>query len=212
VCRALRQEADQSAGNDFQRVSEIGLISCRFRRSPFDAFYESGKIGGPDTTGQARVPLTPKHHAPQEMNMRFMILFRANADSEAGVMLSEKLLTDLGTFTDELVNAGIMKVGEGLHPSKNAKRLTFTNSKITVTDGPFAETKELLASFWIWECASMDEAVAWAKRIPAPEYGDSEEGIVEIRQIFEMDDFGAESTPELREQEDRQRTQVEATA
>ena len=144
--------------------------------------------------------------------MRFMILFRANADSEAGVLLSEKLLTEMGVFTDELVSAGIMKVGEGLHPSSKAKRITFTNRSITVTDGPFAETKELLASFWIWECASMDEAVAWARRIPAPEYADSEEGIVEIRQIFEMDDFGTQFTPELREQEERQRATVEGTA
>ena len=143
--------------------------------------------------------------------MRFMILIKANADSEAGVMPSEKLLTEMGQFNEELVNAGIMKAGEGLHPSSKAKRVQFSGGKTTVIDGPFAETKELLAGFWIWECASMDEAVSWVKRIPSPD-DTTGDGIVEIRQIFEMDDFGAELTPELRAQEDRLRAQVEGNA
>jgi hypothetical protein len=124
-------------------------------------------------------------------------------------MPSEKLLTEMGRFNEELVNAGIMKAGEGLHPSSNAKRVRFSGGKTTVIDGPFAETKELLAGFWIWECASMDEAVSWVKRIPVPEEAADQESDVEIRQIFEMDDFGAEFTPELRAQEERLRARTE---
>ena len=142
--------------------------------------------------------------------MRFMILIKANADSENGVMPSEQLLTAMGQFNEELVQAGVMKAGEGLHPSTRAKRVLFKSGKVNVVDGPFAETKELLAGFWIWECASMDEAVAWAKRIPSPEDAGDEEGVVEIRQIFEMEDFGAELTPELRAQEESQRARLEA--
>jgi len=142
--------------------------------------------------------------------MRFMILIKANADSENGVMPSEQLLTAMGQFNEELVQAGVMKAGEGLHPSTRAKRVLFKNGKVNVVDGPFAETKELLAGFWIWECASMDEAVAWAKRIPSPDDAGDEEGVVEIRQIFEMEDFGAELTPELRAQEESQRARLEA--
>jgi hypothetical protein len=143
--------------------------------------------------------------------MRFMILIKANAESEAGVMPSEKLLTEMGQFNEELVNAGIMKAGEGLHPSSKAKRVQFSGGKTTVIDGPFAETKELLAGFWIWECASMDEALSWVKRIPSPD-DTTGDGTVEIRQIFETEDFGAELTPELRAQEDRLRAQVEGNA
>ena len=139
-----------------------------------------------------------------------MILIKANADSENGVMPSEQLLTAMGQFNEELVQAGVMKAGEGLHPSTRAKRVLFKSGKVNVVDGPFAETKELLAGFWIWECASMDEAVAWAKRIPSPEDAGDEEGVVEIRQIFEMEDFGAELTPELRAQEESQRARLEA--
>ena len=142
--------------------------------------------------------------------MRVMVLIKADADSEAGVMPSEQLLTAMGQFNEELVQAGVMKAGEGLHPSTRAKRVLFKSGKVNVVDGPFAETKELLAGFWIWECASMDEAVAWAKRIPSPEDAGDEEGVVEIRQIFEMEDFGAELTPELRAQEESQRARLEA--
>jgi hypothetical protein len=124
-------------------------------------------------------------------------------------MPSEKLLTEMGQFNEELVNAGIMKAGEGLHPSSKGKRVRFSGGKTTVIDGPFAETKELLAGFWIWECASMDEAVSWVKRIPVPEEAADQESDVEIRQIFEMDDFGAEFTPELREQEERLRAKID---
>jgi hypothetical protein len=145
------------------------------------------------------------------MTMRFMILIKANDESEAGVMPSEKLLTEMGAFNDELVNAGIMKAGEGLHPSSKAKRVQFSGGKTTVIDGPFAETKELLAGFWIWECASMDEALSWVKRIPSPE-DTTNDGIVEIRQIFGMEDFGDAMTPELRAQEDRQRAALEENA
>jgi len=134
--------------------------------------------------------------------MRVMVIIKANKDSEAGVMPSEKLLTEMGKFNEELVNAGIMLDGEGLHPSSKAKRIKFSGGKRLVTDGPFAETRELIAGYWIWKVKSMDEAVEWVKRVPYdPET--SPEGEIEIRQIFEAEDFGAEFTPELREQEDR---------
>src|SRR6266478_5402385 len=136
--------------------------------------------------------------------MRFMILIRATKDSEAGVMPSEQLLTDMGKFNEELVKAGVMLEGEGLHPSSKGKRVKFSGGKQTVIDGPFAETKELIAGFWLWKVKSMDEAVEWLKRAP---FDQTE---VEIRQIFEAEDFGAEFTPELREQEERLREQTAA--
>jgi hypothetical protein len=136
--------------------------------------------------------------------MRVMVLVKANADSEAGVMPSEKLLTDMGNFNEELVKAGVMLAGEGIHPSSKGKRVRFASGKTTVIDGPFAETKELVAGFWIWKVKSMDEAVEWLKRAPF------EETEVEIRPIFEAEDFGPELTPELREQEERLRSQVES--
>jgi hypothetical protein len=137
--------------------------------------------------------------------MRFMVLVKADRDTEAGVMPDEKLLRDMGNFNEELVNAGVMLAGEGLHPTSRGKRVRFTGDKRTVIDGPFAETKELLAGFWILQCKSMDEAVDWIKR--APMGVDTE---LEIRQIFEAEDFGAEFTPELRAQEERQRAKSEA--
>ena len=137
--------------------------------------------------------------------MRFMVLVKADRDTEAGVMPDEKLLRDMGNFNEELVNAGVMLAGEGLHPTSRGKRVRFTGDKRTVIDGPFAETKELLAGFWILQCKSMDEAVNWIKR--APMGVDTE---LEIRQIFEAEDFGAEFTPELRAQEERQRAKSEA--
>lgn len=139
--------------------------------------------------------------------MRFMVIVKATKESEAGIMPSEKLLTDMGKFNEELANAGIMQAGEGLHPSSKGKRIHFSGSKRTVTDGPFAETKELAAGFWLWQCKSWDEAMEWAMRIPNPHIA---EGDVEIRQVFEAEEFGAEFTPELREQEDRIRAQVES--
>ena len=138
--------------------------------------------------------------------MRFMVLVKANEDTEAGVMPEEKLLAEMGKFNEELVKAGVMLAGEGLHPSSKAKRVRFSGTKRTVVDGPFAETKELVAGFWIWQCKSFDEAVEWAKRCPNPTGAD---GVLEIRQIFEAEDFGDEFTPELREQEERLRAQTE---
>ena len=137
--------------------------------------------------------------------MRFMILIKATKDSEAGVMPDEKLLTEMGKFNEELVKAGVMLAGEGLQPSAKGKRVKFAAGKRTVVDGPFAETKELIAGFWLWQCKSMDEAVEWVKRCPDPMPG--EESQIEIRQVFEAEDFGADFTPELRAQEERQRAE-----
>ena len=137
--------------------------------------------------------------------MRVMVLIKANKDSEAGVLPSEKLLTEMGKFNEELVEADVMVAGEGLHPSSKAKRVRFAGGKQTVIDGPFTETKELLAGFWVWKVKSMDEAIGWVRRIPNPDGQDHE---VEIRPIFEAEDFGDELTPELREQEERLRAQI----
>lgn len=142
--------------------------------------------------------------------MRVMVIIKANADSEAGIMPSEKLLSEMGTFNEELVKAGLMLDGEGLHPTSKGKRVKFSGGKRIVTDGPFAETRELIAGYWIWKVKSIDEAIEWVKRIPfddesAKAHSDTE---VEIRPIFEAEDFGAEFTPELREQEDRVRAQA----
>lgn len=137
--------------------------------------------------------------------MRVMVLIKANKDSEAGVLPSEKLLTEMGKFNEELVKAGVMLAGEGLHASSKGKRVRFSGGKQTIIDGPFAEAKELLAGFWIWKVKSMDEAIGWVRRIPNP---DGQDGEVEIRPVFEAEDFGAEFTPELRKQEERLRAQV----
>ena len=138
--------------------------------------------------------------------MRFMILIKADQNSEAGVMPDTRMLTEMGKFNEELVKAGIMLAGEGLHPSSKGKRVRFAGGKRTVIDGPFAETKELIAGFWIWQVKSMEEAVEWVKRVPNPMPG-SEATEIEIRQVFEAEDFGAEFTPELRAQEERIRAQ-----
>ncbi len=140
--------------------------------------------------------------------MRVMVIVKANQDSEASVMPSERMLTEMGKFNEELVKAGVMLAGEGLHPSSKGKRVRFSGSKITVIDGPFAETKELIAGFWLWQVRSIDEAVEWVRRMPNP--ADAQEGEIEIRPVFEAEDFGAEFTPELQEQEARLRAQVEA--
>jgi hypothetical protein len=140
--------------------------------------------------------------------MRFIVIVKATKDSEAGVMPSEKLLAAMGKYNEELVKAGVMLAGEGLQPSSKGKRIKFSGAKRTVIDGPFTETKELIAGFWLWQVRSMDEAIEWVKRCPNPfEEGESE---IEIRQVFEADDFGAEFTPELREQEERLRKQMTA--
>ncbi|MDP1789405.1 MAG: YciI family protein [Methylibium sp.] len=137
--------------------------------------------------------------------MRFIVMIKADRHSEAGEMPSEQLLAEMGRFNEELVKAGVMQAGEGLHPSSKGARVRFSGRDRRVIDGPFAETKELIAGFWIWQCASLQEAIDWVKRCPNPMPGDSE---VEIRQVFEADDFGAEFTPELRAQEERLRAEI----
>jgi hypothetical protein len=144
---------------------------------------------------------------PKEITMRFMILVKATADSEAGVMPSEQLFAEMGAFNEELVKAGIMKSGDGLQPSSKGARVRFSGKDRKVIDGPFAETKELVAGFWIWECKSLAEAIEWVKRCPNPMPGDSE---IEIRPFYEVEDFGEALTPELREQEERLRSQLAA--
>ena len=139
--------------------------------------------------------------------MRVMVIIKADKDSEAGVMPSEQLLTEMGNFNEELVKAGIMLAGEGLHPSSKGKRVRFSGDQRAVIDGPFAETKELVAGFWLWQVKDMDEAVEWVKRCPNPMGQESE---VEIRPVFEAEDFGAEFTPEAREQEERLRAEIAA--
>ena len=139
--------------------------------------------------------------------MRFMVIIKANKNSEAGVLPDQKMLTEMGKFNEELVKAGVMLAGEGLQPSSKGARVKFGGAKRTVVDGPFAETKELIAGFWIWQVKSREEAIEWVKRIPNPTGDDGE---VEIRQVFEADDFGAEFTPALREQEERLRSQLTA--
>jgi hypothetical protein len=140
--------------------------------------------------------------------MRVMVIIKASAESEAGVMPSEKLLADMGKFNEELVNAGIMLEGEGLHPTSKAKRVKFSSGNRIVTDGPFAETRELIAGYWIWKVKSIDEAVEWVKRIPFDEEDVKSDTEVDIRPIFEAEDFGAELTPELRKLEDRLRAKA----
>ena len=142
--------------------------------------------------------------------MRVMVIVKATKNSEAGKMPSEKLLADMGKFNEELVKAGIMLAGDGLKPSSKGKRVRFSSGKKTVIDGPFAETKELVAGYWIWQVKSIDEAVEWVRRCPDPMPG--EESELEIRPVFEADDFGAEFTPELREQEERLRAEMEKRA
>jgi hypothetical protein len=141
--------------------------------------------------------------AQQENDMRFMVIVKADRNSEAGVMPSTELLAAMGKFNEELVKAGVMLAGEGLQPSAKGVRVKFDGSKRTVTDGPFAEAKELVAGFWLWQCKSKEEAIEWLKRAP---FDDGTE--VEIRQVFEAEDFGEEFTPELREREQRLREQI----
>jgi len=136
-----------------------------------------------------------------------MVMIKATKDTEAGVMPDEKLLAEMGRFNEELVTAGVMFAGEGLHPSSKGARVKFSGSKRTVIDGPFGETKDLIAGFWLWQVKSKEEAIEWVKRCPNPTGTDAE---IEIRQVFEAEDFGAEFTPELREQEQRLRTQAAA--
>ena len=137
--------------------------------------------------------------------MRFMVIVKANKDSEAGVLPDEKLLADMGNFNEQLAKAGVLLAAEGLQPSSKGARVRFSGAKRTVIDGPFAETKELVAGFWLWQVKSKEEAIEWVRRCPNPFPGESE---IEIRQVYEAEDFGAEFTPELRAQEERVRAQV----
>jgi len=139
--------------------------------------------------------------------MRVMVIVKATKNSEAGVMPGEQLMTEMGKYNEELMKAGVLLAGDGLHPSNKGKRIRFADGKKSVIDGPFAETKELIAGYWLWQVKSMDEAVEWARRCPAPMPG--EESELEIRPVFEADDFGAEFTPELRAQEDKLRAELE---
>jgi hypothetical protein len=144
--------------------------------------------------------IEPGQYLERNKAMRVMVIVKASKDSEAGVMPSEQLLTEMGNFNEELVKAGILRDGAGLHPSSKGYRVRFSGKNRTVIDGPFAETKELVAGYWLWEVQSMAEAVEWVKRCPNPMLEDSE---IEIRRLFEAEDFGEALTPELREQEDR---------
>ena len=139
--------------------------------------------------------------------MRVMVIVKADQDSENGTMPSEQLLTEMGNYNEELVKSGVMVGGDGLHPSSKGKRVRFAGKDRTVIDGPFAETKELIAGYWLWEVSSMDEAVEWVKRCPNPMLGESE---IEIRQVFDAADFGEAFTPELQEQEARLRAEIES--
>jgi hypothetical protein len=149
----------------------------------------------------------PGHLFKELMHMRVVVFVKANRDTEAGVMPSEQMLTEMGNYNEELVKAGIMLAGEGLRPSSKGARVKFSGAKRTVVDGPFTETKELVAGFWIWQVRSMDEAIEWAKRCPNPT---GEESVLELRPVFEAEDFGAELTPELRAQEERLRSEIES--
>jgi len=142
----------------------------------------------------------------ESTTMRVMVIVKASKDSEAGKIPSEKLLTEMGKYNEELVKAGVLLAAEGLHPSSKGARVKFSGEKRTVVDGPFTETKELIAGFWLWQVRSMEEAIEWAKRCPNPHAEDSE---IEIRPVFEAEDFGAEFTPELRKQEERHRAAIE---
>jgi hypothetical protein len=155
--------------------------------------------------GEFRFPLTDHRDPNREGTMRFMLIVKADANSEAGVMPSQELLTEMGKYNEELVKAGVLLAGEGLHPSSKGTRVKFSGPRRTVVDGPFSETKELVAGFWLIEVKSKEEAIEWVKRCPNPMQGESE---IEIRQVLEAEDFGAELTPELREQEARLRAGV----
>ncbi len=142
--------------------------------------------------------------------MRVMVLMKADKDSEAGVLPDQKFMAEMMDYNDELVKAGVMLAGEGLYPSSKGARVKFSGSKTTVVDGPFAEAKELIAGYWLWQVKSLDEAIVWVRRCPCPE--SVTEGEIEIRQVFELEEFGPVLTPEMKEQEERQRAQITANA
>ena len=202
MVRELPSEWCQMTSGQYSRRVNIFSHSCRFRpnvvrflcREPKMALVAPGRF--------------PKFRTG-EKKMRVMVMVKATEESEAGVMPGEQLLTDMMKFNEELVNAGVMLAGEGLHPSSKAKRVRFSGAKRTVIDGPFPETKELIAGYWIWKVNSIEEAVDWVKRCPNPMNSESD---IDIRPIFEAEDFGAELTPELKEQEDRLRSKIEEQA
>lgn len=167
---------------------------CRFSVGWFVVLVDPGRLAaGPLDSGRDL--------------MRFMVIVKATQESEAGQMPDQQLLADMGRFNEELVKAGVMLAGEGLHPSSKGARVRFEGKSRTVVDGPFAETKELIAGFWLWQVKSREEAIEWVKRCPNPFHGPSE---IELRQVLEADDFGTALTPELREQEERLRAEVSA--
>ena len=184
------------------RPVNIFFHSCRLGPTSFD-FYVENQKWRLEALGRF-----PKFRTG-EKKMRVMVMVKATEESEAGVMPSEQLLTDMMKFNEELVNAGVMLAGEGLHPSSKAKRVRFSGAKRTVIDGPFPETKELIAGYWIWKVKSIEEAVEWVKRCPNPMNSESD---IDIRPIFEAEDFGAELTPKLKEQEDRLRSKIDEQA
>jgi hypothetical protein len=168
-----------------ERLAHEFTLTCRFRWTSFDVFVRSRM---------------------EEHQMRVMVLVKANEESESGVLPSTELLAAMGEYNEELVKAGIMLDGEGLHPSSKGARIQFSGDQRSVIDGPFTETKELIAGYWIWQVRDLDEAIEWAKRCPNPTGAES---VLELRPVFEADDFGDNLTPELREQEDRLRTQMQ---
>src|SRR5882672_9088903 len=172
--------------------------TCRFRGPSFDVMIEPGLTPAPNPNPEG------------DKTMRFMVMVKANKHSEAGVLPDEKLLTEMGKYNEELVKAGVLLAAEGLQPSSKGARVGFSGGKRTVIDGPFAEAKELIAGFWLFQVKSLAEAIEWVKRSPNP--SPNKESEIEIRQVFEADDFGAEFTPELREQEERILKQATANA
>jgi len=174
------------------------LRACRSNPASFVAKIEPQIVASPGDALRARKEGEP---------MRVMVIVKATKNSEASIMPSEKLLADMGKFNEELVKAGVMLAGEGLHPSSKGKRVVFSGGRKTVIDGPFSETKELVAGFWLWQVKSMEEALEWLRRCPDPMPG--EESVIEIRPVFEAEDFGKEFTPELRAQEERLRAAIE---
>jgi hypothetical protein len=180
-------------------LSKIERRTCRFLGWPFDVISRAGKT-------DKRSEATLENGSEGERTMRFMVIIKATPETEANAMPSTELLEEMTKYNEELVKAGVMLAGEGLHPSSKGARVKFSGNQRTVIDGPFAEAKELVAGYWIWQVKSKEEAIEWAKRIPNPT---GEESEVELRQVFEAEDFGAEFTPELREREERLRAQAE---
>jgi hypothetical protein len=199
----VKVAADRFNGNG-RGVREIIDGDVDFRRSG-SSYCRTVTVDPESTSGSCG----SNNSFKGELTMRVMVMVKATSESEAGKMPGTELLAAMGNFNEELVKAGVMLAGEGLHPSARGKRVRFSGSQRTVIDGPFAETKELVAGFWLWQVKSMEEAVEWVKRCPNPMESESE---IEIRPLFEADDFGAEFTPELRAQEEHLRAEAEGIA